>query len=161
MDWQEQATKLMSNPVTIRTVDRKDWEIPDEFFDGLDKEFHFLIDICASKGNSKCELYVTEKTDALSMKNWACGAYTIPQAIWCNPPYGRNIGNWVKKAYEESYKDCLVVMLLPARTDTKWFHDHIYGKAEIRFIKGRLTFKGGPHNAPFPSMVVIFRPNNS
>ena len=73
---------------------------------------------------------------------------------WCNPPYGRKIGEWVKKA---SKSNATVVMLLPARTDTKWFHEYIYGKAEIRFIKGRLKFGNSKNSAPFPSMVVIFR----
>lgn len=77
--------------------------------------------------------------------------------MFCNPPYGRVIGDWVKKAYEESQQpDTLVVMLIPARTDTKWFHDYIYHKAEIRFIRGRLKFGGSKNSAPFPSMVVIF-----
>ena len=83
------------------------------------------------------------------MANWG-GAF-------CNPPYGREIGLWVKKAYEESEKGQLVVMLLPARTDTKWFHDYILGKAEIRFVRGRLKFGDSTNSAPFPSMVVIFR----
>ena len=74
-----------------------------------------------------------------------------------NPPYGREIGHWVKKAYETSLKGSTVVCLLPARTDTKWFHDYIYGKAEIRFIRGRLKFSGNKYNAPFPNMIVIFR----
>lgn len=78
--------------------------------------------------------------------------------VFCNPPYGRGIGDWVKKAYEESQEpNTLVVMLIPARTDTKWFHEYIYGKAEIRFIKGRLKFGGCKNAAPFPSMVVIFK----
>lgn len=78
--------------------------------------------------------------------------------MFCNPPYGRQIGEWVKKAYEESRKpNTLVVMLIPARTDTKWFHDYILGKAEIRFIRGRLKFGGADNAAPFPSMVVVFR----
>ena len=74
--------------------------------------------------------------------------------VWCNPPYGREIGKWVEKAAKSK---ALVVMLLPARTDTKWFHTYIYGKAEIRFVKGRLKFGDGKGNAPFPSMIVIFR----
>lgn len=78
--------------------------------------------------------------------------------MFCNPPYGRVIGDWVKKAYEEAQKpETIVVMLIPARTDTRWFHEYIYGKAEVRFIRGRLRFGGSNQNAPFPSMVVIFR----
>ena len=78
--------------------------------------------------------------------------------MFCNPPYGRKIAAWVKKAYEESKKaNTLIVMLLPSRTDTRWFHDYVYGKAEIEFIKGRLRFGGSQNNAPFPSMVAIYR----
>lgn len=77
--------------------------------------------------------------------------------VWCNPPYGREIGKWVEKAYKESLEGVTVVMLLPARTDTKWFHDYIYGKAEIRFVRGRLKFGDSKNSAPFPSMVVVYR----
>ena len=80
------------------------------------------------------------------------------QIVFCNPPYGRAIGAWVKKCYEESRKpNTLVVMLIPARTDTSYFHDYIYHKAELRFIRGRLHFNEAPQGAPFPSMVVVFR----
>ena len=88
-------------------------------------------------------------------QNW--GGYGT---IWCNPPYGKEIGKWVQKAYETSKSGETVVMLLPARTDTQWFHDYIYGKAEIRFIRGRLKFGGSKYNAPFPSMIVILGGDN-
>ena len=78
------------------------------------------------------------------------------EVVFCNPPYGRELPKWVKKCYEESHH-ADVVMLIPARTDTRWFHDYIYGKAEIRFIKGRLKFGNAKQSAPFPSMVVIYR----
>ena len=86
--------------------------------------------------------------------------------MYCNPPYGRYItGKWVKKAYEESLKGIRIVMLIPARTDTQWFHDYIYGKAEIRFVRGRLKFTDNDGNAvgtaPFPSMVVIYNPKKA
>ena len=78
--------------------------------------------------------------------------------VFCNPPYGRQIGKWVKKSFDEAQKrDTIVVMLIPARTDTKWFHDYIYGKHEIRFIRGRLKFSNSKENAPFPSMIVIMK----
>ena len=81
-------------------------------------------------------------------------------AVFCNPPYGRQIGQWVRKAYEEAQRGTTVVLLIPARTDTTYFHDYIYGKAEIRFIRGRLRFTDEEGNAyapePFPSMVVIY-----
>ena len=81
--------------------------------------------------------------------------------VFVNPPYGREIVKWVEKSYLESQKEnTLVVMLIPARTDTRWFHDFIYHKAEIRFIKGRLRFGNSNNNAPFPSMIVIFRKGN-
>lgn len=77
--------------------------------------------------------------------------------VFVNPPYGREIGNWVEKAFRTNEEHGnLVVMLLPARTDTKWFHEYIYHKAEIRFIRGRLKFGNSKNAAPFPSMVVIY-----
>lgn len=94
------------------------WETPDAFFRALDAEFHFTLDVCALPVNAKCREFYTPKQDGLKQP-WS-------GAVWCNPPYGREIGKWVKKAAEET---CMVVMLLPARTDTAWFHDFIYGKA--------------------------------
>lgn len=127
------------------------WETPQEFFDELDREFHFDLDVCALPENAKCARYYTPEQDGLS-RPW-------DGVCWCNPPYGRDIGKWVQKAYEENKKENnFIVMLLPARTDTKWFHDYIYGKAEIRFVKGRLKFGESKNSAPFPSMVVVFRP---
>jgi len=128
-----------------------EWETPQDFFDELNKEFKFDFDVCATKENTKCKLFWTKDDDALS-KNWYGDC-------WMNPPYGREIGKWIKKASESSKKEyCSVVSLLPARTDTKWFHDYIYKKpkTEIRFIKGRLKFSGSKNSAPFPSMIVIF-----
>ena len=128
-----------------------EWYTPMDFFKLLNDEFHFNLDPCATSENHKCDTYFTREIDGLSQK-W--GGYRV----FCNPPYGRGIGDWVKKAYEESQEpNTLVVMLIPARTDTKWFHNYIYGKAEIRFIKGRLKFGGCKNAAPFPSMVVIFK----
>ena len=128
-----------------------EWATPQEFFDELDKEFNFTLDPCANSENHKCDLYYTKEEDGLS-KDWR------GHIVFCNPPYGREIGNWVKYAYEQSReKGTLVVMLIPARTDTRYFHEFIYGKAEIRFVKGRLKFGDGTSPAPFPSMIVIFR----
>ena len=128
-----------------------DWETPQWFFDKLNDEFCFNLDACASDENHKCEKYYTIDDDGIG-KNW--GGYRV----FCNPPYGREISQWVRKAYYESQKDnTVVVMLIPARTDTKWFHQYIYHKSEIRFVKGRLKFGGTKNNAPFPSIVVIFR----
>lgn len=140
----------MCNDVMFSSA-KDDWETPQDFFDSLNQEFHFSLDAAASDSNAKCPIYFTKSDNAL-LKNW--GGYTV----FCNPPYGREIADFVKKSYEESKKpNTSVVMLLPARTDTKWFHEYILGKAEIRFLRGRLKFVGAVNQAPFPSMVVVFR----
>lgn len=127
------------------------WATPQDFFDELDKEFHFTLDPCATPENAKCKKYYTVKEDGLK-QDWQ------GETVFCNPPYGKAIKNWVKKCYEESRKpNTTVVMLIPARTDTTYFHEYIYKKAkEIRFVKGRLKFGCSKNSAPFPSMVVIF-----
>lgn len=127
------------------------WSTPDDLFQKLDNEFHFDIDVCATKENAKCKQFYTPEDDGLS-KIWGGSA-------WCNPPYGRTVGKWVEKAHSEQVAGNTVVMLLPVRTDTKWFHEHIYKQdgVEIRFIKGRLKFGGAKNPAPFPSMIVVFR----
>jgi site-specific DNA-methyltransferase (adenine-specific) len=128
-----------------------EWATPKEFFRALDAEFHFNLDPCATESNAKCKRFYTIEDDGLA-RSWG-GA-----RVFCNPPYGRELHKWVKKCYEESRNpDTLVVMLIPARTDTSYFHEYIYHKAkEIRFIRGRLHFNESKQGAPFPSMVVIF-----
>lgn len=127
------------------------WETPKDFFDDLDALFHFTLDACALPENAKCEKYFTPEMDGLKQE-WE-------GVVWCNPPYGREIGRWVEKGYLSAQNGCTVVMLLPARTDTKWFHNYCYMNrfATVRFVKGRLKFGGSKNGAPFPSMVVIFR----
>lgn len=134
----------------MMTSNTPEWATPQDFFDKLDKEFQFTLDPCSTHKNAKCSKHYTKEDDGLS-KNWG------GQRVFCNPPYGRELPKWVKKCYEESLNGTLVVMLIPARTDTRWFHDYIYNKAEIRFVKGRIKFGEGKQGAPFPSMVVIFR----
>lgn len=127
------------------------WATPIEFYNKLNEEFNFTLDPCATDSNHKCEKYYTEQQNGLA-QSWE------GNTVFCNPPYGRELPKWVKKAYEESLnKDTTVVMLIPARTDTRYFHDYIYNKAEIRFLKGRLKFGDSKNSAPFPSMVVIFK----
>ena len=126
-----------------------EWATPQSFFDALNREFSFTLDPCSTHENAKCEKHYTKEDDGLS-QSWG------GEVVFCNPPYGRELPKWVKKCYEES-RHADVVMLIPARTDTRWFHDYIYGKAEIRFIKGRLKFGNAKQSAPFPSMVVIYR----
>lgn len=127
-----------------------EWETPSGFFKDLDAEFHFTLDPCATEQNRKCEKFFTVKENGLKM---AWGGY----AVFCNPPYSQCY-EWAKKCYEESQNGATVVMLVPSRTDTKWFHEWVYGKAEIRFIRGRLKFGNGKTGAPFPSMLAIYRP---
>lgn len=126
-----------------------EWATPQDFFDQLNQEFHFTLDPCATHESAKCARYFTEEDNGLA-QDWA------GEVVFMNPPYGRVLGQWVKKAFEESVKGATVVCLLPARTDTRWFHDYIYHRAEIRFVKGRLKFGDSKNSAPFPSMVVIF-----
>lgn len=125
------------------------WATPQAFFDELDKEFHFDLDPCACPDNAKCAKFFTVEDDGLA-QDWS------GHTVFCNPPYGRKIGAWVKKCHDEAQKGTKVVMLIPARTDTSYFHDYIYHKAEIRFIRGRLKFGNAEQGAPFPSMVVIY-----
>ena len=143
----------MKNLKTMLSSEDMTWETPQDFFDELNKEFKFNLDPCATKETAKCKNYFTKEDDGLK-QDW--GGYHV----FCNPPYGSEIKYWVKKGFEEGLKkNTLVVMLIPARTDTKYFHEYIYHKAEIRFIKGRLKFKGrqkGSGSAPFPSMVIVF-----
>lgn len=125
------------------------WETPQELFDKLDEEFHFTLDVCAVPENAKCNRFYSPEDDGL-FQSW-------DGVVWCNPPYGRKISDWVEKAYWENLTyGQTIVMLLPARTDTRWFHEFVLGKAEIRFIRGRLKFGGSQNSAPFPSMIVIF-----
>lgn len=127
-----------------------DWATPQEFFDRLNKEFNFTLDPCADEFNAKCAKYYTKKDDGLG-KSWA------GEHVFMNPPYGRVIGDWVRKAYEESReRETLVVALIPSRTDTKYWHKYVMKAKEIRFVKGRLKFGDGRNSAPFPSAVVIF-----
>lgn len=128
-----------------------EWETPQSFFDELNDEFHFTLDSCALPHNAKCERFYTPEQDGLS-QDWE------GERVFCNPPYGSSIYNWIRKCSIESKKpNTLVVALIPVRTDTKYFHEFIYKKVkEIRFVKGRLKFSNSKQLAPFPSMVVIF-----
>ena len=128
------------------------WETPQDLFDKLNNEFHFTLDVCATPENAKCDSFYTKEQDGLS--------HPWKGVVWCNPPYGKQIGSWVRRGFFASQSGNTVVMLLPARTDTRWFHEYIYGKAEIRFIRGRLKFGGSKNSAPFPSMVIVFMPHD-
>lgn len=122
-----------------------DWSTPKDFYDELDREFHFTLDPCPLGWE---KMNPTVRPESGLTRSWD------NEIVFCNPPYGRTINQWVKKASEA--KGGTVVMLIPARTYTKYFHEYIYKKAQIRFIKGRLKFGGSKNSAPFPSMIVIF-----
>jgi len=139
----------MLNQALFSSV-KTEWETPQELFDRLNEEFRFTLDVCATAENAKCKRFFSPDQDGLK-QSWE------GEICWMNPPYGREIGKWVRKAYRESLKGATVVCLLPARTDTSWFHDYIYGRAEIRFLRGRLKFGSAKNSAPFPNMIAIYR----
>lgn len=126
------------------------WETPQDLFDRLNAVHHFDIDVCAVPENAKCVRYFTPEVDGLKQDwNGTC---------WMNPPYGREIGKWVRKAYESvSGGGGTVVCLLPSRTDTAWFHDYVLPYADIEFIRGRLKFGKSHNSAPFPSLIATFK----
>jgi phage N-6-adenine-methyltransferase len=134
----------------LMTSNRDDWETPNSLFDILDKIFKFDLDAAANHKNAKCLLFYSPKTNAFT-KDWAGNGN-----VWLNPPYGRDVTEpWVNKAYEESQKGAVVVCLLPARTETKWFQT-LWKANHLVFLRGRVRFVGGKSCAPFPSVVAIF-----
>jgi site-specific DNA-methyltransferase (adenine-specific) len=142
------------NPAVMFSSKTDKWATPQNFFDKLNDEFGFTLDPCADDSNHKCAKCYTKEQDGLK-QDWS------GEIVFCNPPYGKEISLWVQKCFCEVYSgDCpCAVMLIPSRTDTRWFHKYIYNQAEIRFIKGRLKFGDSNNAAPFPSMVVVFQKN--
>ena len=130
------------------------WETPQDFFNQLHQQFNFTLDVCALPDNAKCERYFTPEIDGLA-QDWAKNKEDV---IWLNPPYGRQISKWLKKAYETSLQGLTIVCLVPARTDTVWWHDYAM-HGDIYFVKGRLKFGGHQNAAPFPSAVIVFNGN--
>lgn len=127
-----------------------EWATPQALFDKLDKEFNFTLDPCSTHENHKCKKYFTIEDDGLK-QDWS------NNIVFMNLPYSREIKFWMEKAYSESLKGAIVVCLIPARTDTKYWHDWIFNKAaEIRFIKGRVKFGDGTGSAPFPSALIVY-----
>ena len=147
------------NPALLSSK-KMDWCTPNDLFNDLNAEFNFVLDAAVTDKTAKCNAYFTPENDALS-QSWDKGG-----AVFCNPPYGKEIKKWVKKAYDESLAGVgPIVLLIPARTDTSYFHDFIWGKAEVRSLRGRIKFTDDDGNtsdpAPFPSMVVVYRPTNA
>lgn len=134
---------------TLYSSRTEDWATPQDFYDKLNEEFNFTLDPCCTHENAKCEKHFTKEEDGLT-QDWG------KEIVFCNPPYGKDIGKWMEKCYRSARDGAKVVCLVHARTDTRWFHSWVYGKGEIRFIKGRLKFGGSKNSAPFPSMVVIY-----
>jgi phage N-6-adenine-methyltransferase len=132
-----------------------EWGTPPNFYQALNREFHFTLDPCASDRNHKCERYFTKEQNGLS-QSWE------NEVVFCNPPYGKSIPAWITKGAVEAWtKGATVVFLIHARTDTQWYHRLVIDKAnEVRFVEGRLTFisdAGARSTSVFPSVVVIFR----
>lgn len=128
-----------------------DHSTPQDFFDKLNEEYNFELDVCATESNAKCSKFFTKEQDALK-QNWE-------GTCWMNPPYGRDIILWMEKAYKEHKKNKnIIVCLVPVRTDTNWWHSYVEGKAKVKFIKGRLKFGNSTNSAPFPSALVIYKP---
>lgn len=128
-----------------------EWATPQYLFDELDKDFNFTLDPCATDENAKCDKYFTIEDNGL-IQDWS------NDVVFMNPPYGRNIKHWVRKAYESYLQGATVVCLIPARTDTTYWHDYIFGKAtDIRFLRGRVKFGDSKNSAPFPSAIVVYK----
>lgn len=130
---------------------RGDWETPHDLFAQFDAEFHFTLDVCATRTNAKCVEFIPPEWNGLE-QNWG------RHVCWMNPPYGREIGAWMQKALISSIYGATVVCLVPSRTDTRWWHNYAMKADERRFLKGRVRFVGAKSSAPFPSAIVIFRP---
>jgi len=138
-------TKINKGIMSSNSVE---WETPDDFFSEVSRLYGpFTLDVCATDENKKCNKFFTKETDGLK-QDWS-------GICWMNPPYGREIKAWMKKAYNESLRGTRVVCLVPARTDTAWWHDYA-AKGAVVFVRGRLKFKGAPSSAPFPSALVIY-----
>lgn len=134
------------------------WQTPDDVFNKLNKEFNFTLDPCCQHDSAKCKKHYTPTENGL-LQSWE------GETVFVNPPYGRDLKTWVQKSYNESTKDnTVVVLLIPSRTDTSYFHDYIYHKSEIRFLRGRIKFinpitKKQGDSAPFGSMVIVMGNN--
>jgi phage N-6-adenine-methyltransferase len=131
-----------------------EWSTPQVFFNRLNRRYNFTLDSCATPENAKCPIFFTREQDGLK-QDWGT------HRVFCNPPYGRTMGAWARKCFEASQGGALVVLLVPSRTDTRWYHDWIEDKAEVTFLRGRLRFGGATTSAPFPSMLCVYRPNRS
>lgn len=147
MDKQAQATLFSSQ--------KQDWGTPDHVFDQLNRTYRFTLDAAASAENTKCERFIDEAQDAFKTP-WT-------GRVWLNPPYGRALARWVERAFEQSQSEDVehVVVLIPARTDTRYWHDFVMRSHQVFLVKGRIRFEGAPASAPFPSAIVVFRKHDA
>jgi phage N-6-adenine-methyltransferase len=143
-----------------------DWPTPQDFYNALHAEFGFALDVCASSANVKAPRFYgldhpdPARRDGLA-QDWAQEATALAGAVWMNPPYGRLIRGWMAKAYEAAQLGATVVTLVPVRADTSWWHDLVLGTgAEVRYVRGRLTFGDAVNTAAFSSAVVVYRPTD-
>ena len=141
----------MNAPMNRVHFSRKadDWGTPQDLFNRWDEVFRFELDVCATPENTKCDRFFTPEQDGLA-QDWG------RSVCWMNPPYGRSITDWMRKAFEASKAGATVVCLVPARTDTRWWHDYAM-RGRITFLRGRVKFGGSPNSAPFPNAIVVFR----
>ncbi|MCG8442666.1 MAG: phage N-6-adenine-methyltransferase [Caulobacterales bacterium] len=143
-------------PPALFSSRRDDWETPQDFFNRLDAVFHFELDAAATAANAKCARFFSPAEDGLA-QDWR-----PHRRVWLNPPYGRGVERWMRKAYQESLRGCLVACLVPARTDTRWWHAWVKGKARVTFVRRRLRFSRPGARSPaassavFPSAVVVY-----
>jgi site-specific DNA-methyltransferase (adenine-specific) len=143
----------MERKIALKTLDSQEWETPSEVFGKLNQEFHFDLDPCATKENAKCPRFYTKTEDGLK-QDWFGN-------VFVNPPF-REVAKWVEKAYNEvrNRKAETVVLLIAARTDTRWFHKYLLSKAALRFVKGRLTYSKSKNPCPFPTLIAILEAND-
>nr|WP_199065062.1 DNA N-6-adenine-methyltransferase [Chromobacterium sp. ASV5] len=143
----------MSNAHVHFSTGEDEWPTPQQLFDELHAEFHFTVDVCATPANAKCARYYTRAQNGLD-QDWT------GETVWMNPPFGYEIKHWMEKALRSAGKGATVVCLVPSRTDTRWWHSYAMWAAEIRCLDKRLRFDGGNAKAPFPAVLVVFRPDH-
>lgn len=131
-----------------------EWSTDRAFFAKLNRRYRFTLDPCATAENALCPLYFTKEQDGLR-QDWGT------HRVFCNPPYGRAIGAWARKSFEASQQGALVVLYVPSRTCTHWFHEWVAGKADVTFLRGRQRFGDANSTAPFPSLLAVYQPHRS
>jgi phage N-6-adenine-methyltransferase len=162
-------TSTFSSPDSVLFSRASDeWSTPDDLYAALDDEFHFTLDAAATMENAKSPTFLDRDRDALK-ERWGLiqSHRSTSPSVWMNPPYSK-VRHFMAKAVEEAARGCTVVCLVPSRTDTKWWHENVWDSTshqprpgvEIRFLCGRVKFGDGKGSAPFPSAVIILRPNH-